>query len=168
MNFGSYSNYIISVILLIWIVWRQMSPQMVTKKTRTYLIIMVIGIATVIGGNSKPKVSFTSTGIAIMAATFIVSAVLLGILRAFSYHVWVAHDGLVMRRGTILTILLWALSIAIHLGGEHFVPGSDALTTFYIGLSLLIQHESVFYRAKRRFPNEIRTDLEKMAEKDKR
>jgi hypothetical protein len=164
----NFSNYIIPVIILIWIIWRQMSPRMVTKKTTLYLIIMIIGIVSVVGVNSKPKISFTATGIVIMAATLIVSTVLLGALRAFSYHMWVADDGLVMRRGTIVTILLWALSIAIHLGGDHFVPGSDVFTTFYIGLSLLIQRESGFYRAKRRFPNEIHANVAKMAERDKK
>ncbi|KRM10289.1 hypothetical protein ABTQ33_12345 [Paucilactobacillus suebicus] len=158
------TSYVVPLILIVWIVWRQLNPRMVSKKLRTYVIIMIIGIVLVVGGVDKHKVSFTPNGLLILTITFIISAVLFGILRAISYQLWVDDTGLVMRKGTALTIGLWITSAVIHLIGDHFVPGGEALMVFYIGLSLMVQREWVFHRARSKFPDEIKSNIIKMAE----
>ncbi|KRL79958.1 hypothetical protein [Secundilactobacillus paracollinoides] len=159
------TNYVVPVLLLIWIVRRQLMPRMVSKNTRSYVIIMIIGLILVVGGIYKRKVSFTVNGLIIMVVTLTISAVIFGILRAFSYQLWVDDQNeIVLRRGNVVTLLLWAVSILIHLIGDHFVPDGAALMTFYIGFSLLIQRETVFQRAKQKFPTEIQQNIAKMAE----
>lgn len=164
MDYSVYGSYLIVAVLLVGVIWRQISPRVISKKTTLYLVIMLIGVAEVGGAISTQAIPFTGENIVIIAVAYLILAVPFGIMRAKSYRLWVANDGLVMRRGTVVTVVLWMISFAIHLGIDYYVvPGSDAFLILYLGLSLMIQREWVFSRAKRLYPNEIRVNLAKMA-----
>ncbi|MDQ7094652.1 hypothetical protein REC12_13730 [Desulfosporosinus sp. PR] len=156
------------VLVMIWVIWRQMSTRIVLKKPTLWLGIMIVGIVVAAMHISKGIVFWSIGDIIFLIMAYPVSAVLFAVLRAKSYRLWVGNDGLVMRKGTAITLILWVISVAIHAWGNYIVPGSEILMAFYMGLTLLIQRKLVFNRAKQKYPNEIKANLAIEAKKNER
>jgi hypothetical protein len=74
--------------------------------------------------------------------------------RATTVRVWL-HDGRLLRQGTAVTIVLWLVAIAIHLGGDHLIAPHDAdrlgsvSLLLYLGVSLAVQRFALGERARR-------------------
>jgi len=79
-------------------------------------------------------------------------AAVTGALRAPSKRLW-RQDGQVWRQGTALTILLWLVSLALHLGYDALVaPGTDfgnATLMLYLTVSIAAQRSVLSARGRR-------------------
>ena len=92
-------------------------------------------------------------GIALLVVSIVVAAGF-SIVRATTVRVWL-HDGRLLRQGTAMTIVLWLVAIAIHLGGDHLIAPHDAdrigsvSLLLYLGVSLAVQRFALGERARR-------------------
>lgn len=81
-------------------------------------------------------------------------AVAFAAIRAATVHVWV-DDGQAWRQGTIVTAVLWILSLGMHLGFDFVVDGSGeyglgaATLLLYLAVTYTVQRMIIVTRAKR-------------------
>jgi hypothetical protein len=91
----------------------------------------------------------------IAAVGSLVLAVIMGALRAPSERLWREADGHVWRKGTALTVVLWVVSLGLHLGYDALVAhGQDAefgaaTMDLYFAASVAAQRVTLSARAAR-------------------
>lgn len=153
------TNFVFAALILIWVIRQQLAPHVVRFKIRTYLIIILVGALSVNDAFTKHQLTITPTQLIYFGLASLLSAALFGSLRAWSYHFWVNENGLVMRQGNWLTIVLWIVGIATHLMVDRLWTGSSTTTLLYLGLTLLIQRGGVWWFARRNYPNELQLNL---------
>ena len=145
-------SLIIGLAVLAWLLWRQLQVREL-RRDRGYmlpLVIIVIGIVEVVEyDHSHP---LAGTGVALLATSIVVAAAL-SVLRATTVRLWV-EDGRLLRQGTAVTVALWLLAIAIHLGGDHLIAPHDAdrigavSLLLYLGVSLAVQRFALGERSR--------------------
>ena len=88
----------------------------------------------------------------IAAAGSLVLAALTGALRAPSERLW-RQDGQVWRKGTMLTVVLWVVSLGLHLGYDavaaHGPDFGDATMMLYFAVSVAAQRAALGVRGRR-------------------
>jgi hypothetical protein len=88
----------------------------------------------------------------IAAAGSLVLAAVTGALRAPSERLW-RQDGQVWRKGTMVTVVLWVVSLGLHLGYDavaaHGPDFGDATMMLYFAVSVAAQRAALAARARR-------------------
>lgn len=144
---------LIALVVLAWLLWRQVQVREL-RHDRGYLLplaICVVGVVQIASYNHEHPLA--GTGIALLAVSIVVAAAF-SIVRATTVRVWL-DDGRLLRQGTALTIVLWLVAIAIHLGGDHLIAPHDAdrlgsvSLLLYLGVSLAVQRLALGERARR-------------------
>ncbi|MDT7692570.1 MAG: hypothetical protein QOI75_1937 [Pseudonocardiales bacterium] len=111
----SISNIVITVAVVVWLIVRQLQVRPV-KENRPYRIALVLGVIGVIeisnyvGGKHLPAVAYV-----ILVLSLAVGAVF-GFLRAQVTAVWRGDDGVLVRQGNAVTVVLWIVGLALHIG----------------------------------------------------
>lgn len=155
----SLSNLVLAAILLVWIIKKQLTPRVVQFKSKTYLIIMLIGVFSINDAVTKHALTITPTQLLLFAGGSLLSAAIFGGLRAWSYRLWLNQDSLVMRQGNWLTLLFWILGIGSHLLVDQIWTNSSVTLLLYLGLTLMIQRGGIWWRAQRNYPTELAHNL---------
>jgi hypothetical protein len=139
-------NMLIAAAVLILILVRQLRTQPLRGRSRLALILAVVGVVQTsefIGEHSLDlsDVSWLALSLAIGVA--------LAVVRSYTVKIWVA-DGVLLRRGTWVTALLWIVAVAQHLLIDQFVsPGfGDASLLVYFGLMIGAQHLVLMSRSR--------------------
>ncbi len=156
MTGADITNLVIGVVVLVWVVSRQLTTRRLRENYRLPIILGVIGIvqfATFLKGNPR-----RDGAIAAAVAGSLVIAAAFGVARAVTVRVW-RQDGQLLRRGTWLTAGLWVLAFAAHLGYDYLVAGDvtgknganvgNATILLYLVVSLAIQQIIMLNRAAR-------------------
>jgi hypothetical protein len=105
-------QYLLWAAAAVLLVLRQFVPGAVRPRVLLALPL-VLGLVGVQAVAAAPP----ATAVALLLFSANVAAALtLGLLRGASMRVWRAADGVAMRQGTTLTLVLWAVSIAIRVG----------------------------------------------------
>ncbi|HEX4253340.1 MAG TPA: hypothetical protein VH008_36100 [Pseudonocardia sp.] len=135
------STVVIVVLALGWVISRNLKGRFVAtdKPYRLPLILIVIGAIEF--GQAQPTI--TPVAVLVIGADLLLTAVF-GVARGYSIGLG-TRDGYLYQRGGALTLLLWALSIAVRVGLEFVAKGLGAgtaatatvLLTF--GISLVVQ-----------------------------
>lgn len=149
------TNLVLGAILLIGIVRRQLEPRTIRFKLKFYLILIILGIASINDAFTHHHLSITPTQALLFSGASLLSAVVFAGLRAWSYHFWLNDTGLVMRQGNWLTVLFWIMGVGGHLLTERLWTGSAATLLLYLGITLLIQRGGVWWRAYQVYPSEL-------------
>jgi hypothetical protein len=150
-------SLVIGVLLLAFLLYRQLAVRRLRETYRIVVIFAIIGAVelsrylsasgTHIGG----KVAAALVGSAILAAV-------MGVLRALTVRIWRGEGNQLFRQGTWLTGLLWVVAVAAHLGLDALVAGGsggsggsigDATLALYMAVSLGIQQLVLLRRAER-------------------
>lgn len=144
------TDILIGVLVLGWVLYRQLSPRRVRSDSgnRMLLIVGVIGLAQLVEFLQRTGVRIGPVAIGSMVVSLAVAAVL-SAARAYTMRIWRAADGW-WRRGTPLTLVLWLVSIGSHLGiealGGHLAGAGDdvhglgnATLVLYLAVSLGLQ-----------------------------
>jgi drug/metabolite transporter (DMT)-like permease len=143
----------IGLAVLAWLLWRQLQVREL-RHDRGYglpLVLCVAGVAQIVQYDHEHPLA--GAGIALLAVSIVVAAAF-AIWRATTVRVWL-DDGRLLRRGTAVTIVLWLVAIAIHLGGDHLIAPHDAerlgsvSLLLYLGVSLGVQRFALGERARR-------------------
>jgi hypothetical protein len=140
------------VVIAALILYRQrrIRPVPRTLHLRLPIFLGFLGLIEVLDYTGGHHIS--TGGFWLVLGATVVGAGLLGFVRALTVKIWPANHW-VVRQGTWLTILLWVLSIVLHLtsgiGAAHFDAAQFAASSFllYLALTLGVQAYVVHVRA---------------------
>lgn len=156
MNQQNVINILIAVIVLVWVLSRQLKVRPL-REHRPYtlmILLAVLGLFQISQLAAHVQISAAAYGALIVG---LASGALFGWLRGRYIHLWRA-DGVLMRQGNWLTVVLWVVGIALHLGfdvaGVLLSPNghSDSLGTvgimLYLAVALAAQRFATLARAR--------------------
>ena len=140
-------NVVVGLLVLGWILTRQMSPRRVADSPKGALIVTVIGLVSAAQFVDHHHLSVLAL------ATMVVSALLgaaFAVARGFTVRIWRDEQGTAWSRGTAMTLVLWIVGLAAHVGLD-MVAGhgaGSATIVLYIGTMLLAQLVVVQWRVR--------------------
>jgi len=162
-------SILIDLAALVWLLSRQVRARLLQESYKVPVILGIIGFlefgAFVMGGGQqlasflKGQRSFATIpdGKVVIAAVAgsLVLAAITGALRAPTVLLW-RQDGHVWLRGTWLTVVLWIVSIGVHLGYDALIAAGtgragigDATMLLFFAVSLTVQRWMLTARARR-------------------
>jgi hypothetical protein len=129
---------------------RRIRPVRRVLSLRVPILVGVIGLIDVLSYTNTHHPSHSAY--LWVLATFVVGALLLGIVRALTVRIWTS-DNWVVRQGTWLTTGLWVLSLALHfvsgVGARDVGAGNLEAASFllYLAVTYGVQNYVVHWRA---------------------
>lgn len=140
-------NVVVGVLVIGWVLWRQMRPQAVTASPKAAIIITAIGLVGAVQFVQHHPISIGAQAVLVLSAV-----VGLGIaaVRGLTVRIWHDETGRLMSRGTLPTLVLWIVGIASHVAIDAVGAAgtSGATIVLFIGLSLLGQRLVVQWRGR--------------------
>src|SRR5487761_8522 len=140
---SNLANLAIGVIVLFYILSRQLVARPAKTDVRLPLVLAAIGLIQL--AEFLHRGDHGTEIIAALAGSFVIAAAC-GAVRAATVHVWV-DGGQAWRKGTWLTAALWIASLAIHLGYDYVVDGRGANAG--LGAATLLLYFAVTYTVQR-------------------
>jgi hypothetical protein len=148
------TNIVVAVLVLVWLLKRQLTPRPVKEQQpyRTMVILAAVGVwqvAAYVQGKHVPDAAW-----ALLVLSFGVG-VAIAYVRGALVHVW--RDGdVLMRQGNVVTLGLWTVSIALHIGSDILIErtssgieqlGSVSLL-LYVAVALGVQRVATLRKAE--------------------
>ena len=156
----SAANIVIGVLVLAWILYRQLRPRAVREDSpyRVMAILAIIGVLELAQFSNDHRVP--SEAWAYLVVSLVIGAGF-GVLRGRYVHVW-RQDGVLTRQGNVSTIVLWVVGIAIHLGFDTLIgrTSSEAkglastAILLYLAIALAAQQYVTLRRAEHLKPGQ--------------
>jgi hypothetical protein len=144
------TEIVIGIAVVLLLLARQVQKRSVKEDSRPliFLILAVVGLAE--AAQFLKSHSVGSEAILLTVGSLVLAAVF-GVIRAFTVRLW-REDGKLYRQGTVLTIVLWLVSIGIHFGGDTLIDSSakglsSSTLLLYLAMTLGVQQIVVRYRA---------------------
>jgi hypothetical protein len=162
------SSLLIDLAVLALILVRQVRPRPLSNGVVLVLVLGVLGLAETgaflfgqhqfgqfVTGHDRHLTMAVPDGrmVIVAAAGSLLLAAVTGALRAPSVRLW-RQDGQIWQRGTALTVVLWLVSLGLHLGYDALVTrGSDAgfgdaTLMLYFAVSIAAQRAVLTARAR--------------------
>jgi hypothetical protein len=157
MSSASITSLVIGIAILALLVFRQLRTRRLRESYRLMIILAIIGVIEFADflknhtGIDDPKIVVAVVGSLVLAAVF-------GAVRAPTVKIW-RESGQLLMKGSWLTGILWAISVAAHLGYDYLVVGSSAgknstalgnsTVLLYLAVSLTVQRLILLSRASR-------------------
>jgi uncharacterized membrane protein len=149
------TNIVIGIAVVGLLLARQMRTRPVREDSgpRIVIILAVIGVIELVGATKGHTVAATTIAWIVGA---LVIGLILGAVRALTVTLWRTPEGTALRKGTVLTGVLWVVSLAAHLAMEVGIDHSTTVAglgasslLLYVALTLGTQREVVRWRAAR-------------------
>ncbi|MGW7532157.1 hypothetical protein [Amycolatopsis sp. NPDC054798] len=147
---NTFDNILIGLVVLAWLMWRQLQARRADRPPVVLLVISVLGVASL--GVAIAKTTPTTAAILLLAASFVLAAGF-GVARGYTMRIW-RSDGTLWRQGNWLTAVLWLVSFGVHLGLDFAVDAVNeakglggASILLYLAVSLVAQRLTVRSRA---------------------
>ena len=156
MSGSSVTSLVIGLLVLAWVLYRQLMTRRLSDNYRLSIILAIIGAVQFVdflkGHPGNPGgITAAVVGSLVLAAAF-------GVARAITVRVW-RQGGLLMRKGTWITAILWIVGLAAHLGFDYLVAGhvngtnggnvGDATILLYLVVTLTLQQFVLLARVRR-------------------
>jgi hypothetical protein len=156
MSSGDVVSLVVGLAVLAWVLVRQLSTRRLSESYRLSIILAIIGawqFANFLKGHPGNPSGITEAvvGSLVLAGVF-------GVARAITVRVW-RQGGLLMRKGTWITAVLWIVAVAAHYGYDDLVAGhitgkngsnvGNATVLLYLVISLTVQQFVLLARVKR-------------------
>ncbi len=111
------------------------------------ILAFVFGVASVVKYHP-----LGATTIALTAASLVVAAGF-GAARARTVRVWREPEGRALRQGTVVTTVLWLVSLAVHIGMDRWIDhttevGLLGASTLYLYLAVTLAVQSLLVRRR--------------------
>jgi hypothetical protein len=150
MTSTSLPAIVIGLAVLVLLLYRQVMVRPVAGGWRLPGLLSVIGLVELLTYVQHHRLA--ASAVAVIVGS-LAAGVLLGALRAMTVRIWL-KDGQLVRQGTWLTIVLWLVSIGIHLAGSSLLHGAAATadldaTLLFLGVTLTAQYLVLSARAGR-------------------
>ena len=137
----------IGMLLVGWLLFRQTQPRPVRSSPRGAIIVTVVGAVLAYKFVSAHPVATIDE---LLFAASLVLGIGFAVVRAHTVRIYRDPAGVLVTRGTMFTLALWAGGIATHIGID--LVGDENLSmstlTLYIGVVALAQTLIVLYRAR--------------------
>lgn len=157
MTASNLTNLVIGLLVLVFILSRQLQARPAKADLRLPLILAIIGVIQLTQflhhGQHGTEIYAALAGSLVIAAVF-------AAIRAATVHVWV-DGGRAWRQGNWLTAVLWVVSLGVHLGYDYLVDGrganaglGTASLLLYFAVTYTIQRLMIQARAKRIAPGQ--------------
>jgi hypothetical protein len=147
MSPTALSELAIFALIAAFVIYRQLVPRPVRGASTMFILPLILA-----GYGAYSLLVSPPAGAAsylILAGELAISAVA-GVTRGFTIRFWVDPSGVPMQRGTWLTLVVWALFIAVRVGAfalvGHALGTPELLLSF--GTSLLIQSAVTYLRGQ--------------------
>jgi membrane protein YdbS with pleckstrin-like domain len=147
------SELVVGVLVLGWLVYRQLRARPLRMSQRLLLILLLLGAIETYDYFEHGKHSASAAAVALVGS--LVLAAVFGAVRAFTVRIW-EQEGQPWVQGNLLTAALWVVAVAAHLGfdylvGQHKDIGDigNATVVLYLVVSLVVQRVVMTYRAQR-------------------
>jgi hypothetical protein len=156
MSSADAVSLVIGLAVLALVLFRQLATRRLSESYRMSIIFGVIGavqFADFLKGHPGNPGGITAAvvGSLVLAGAF-------GVARAITVRVW-RQGGLLMRKGTWITAILWIVAVAAHYGYDDLVAGhitgkngssvGNATVLLYLMISLTVQQFVLLARVKR-------------------
>ena len=156
MSSADAVSLVIGLAVLALVLFRQLATRRLSESYRMSIIFGVIGavqFADFLKGHPGNPGGITAAvvGSLVLAGAF-------GVARAITVRVW-RQGGLLMRKGTWVTAILWIVAVAAHYGYDDLVAGhitgkngssvGNATVLLYLMISLTVQQFVLLARVKR-------------------
>ena len=122
--------------VLIYVLYLQRQKRVRKTKVILPLVLVILGLSTVIS-SSKVK-PLSELQLLTLVGLLLIDAIGLGIVRAHTVNLW-KEDGVFLRQGSWLTVILWLVGVAIHEGALAAVHMNSSSLVLYMGTTLLAQ-----------------------------
>jgi hypothetical protein len=148
---------VLDVVVVALILYRQRMVRPVRPRLHLRLagVLAIVGLIELLAYAGSRHVPAEAVGV--LALSFVVGAVVLGAVRAATVKLW-RVEGLVLRQGTWLTILLWLVSIGLHYGAQAWINALHGPSGFvsaslllWLGVTYGVQRAVVHRRAETLF-----------------
>jgi uncharacterized membrane protein len=150
------TELVVGVLILGYLVYRQLQARPLRANPRLLLILLVLGVIETYGFLHTGKHSASAVTVALLGS--LVLAAVFGAVRAFTVRIW-QQDGQPWVQGNAVTAALWVVALAAHFGfdylvGQHKDVGDigNATAVLYLVVSLAVQRGVMTYRAQRMAP----------------
>ncbi|HXC85570.1 MAG TPA: hypothetical protein VNV62_27375 [Trebonia sp.] len=157
MSGAALTNLLIGVVVLVFVVTRQLSVRRLRENYRLMVVLAIVGVVEFV--NFLDGHPHNDSRIIAAVVGSLVLAAVLGAVRAPTVRVWRGQDGQLLRQGTWLTAVLWLVAFAAHLGYDYLVAGhvtgknggdvGNATIVLYLVVSLTVQRYIMLARAAR-------------------
>ena len=142
----SLASLIVSLAILAFILYRQLTVRSLSKDNLVAPIILIIaGISSQSSYNHTHPL--TTSGVVTLVAVLVLDSVALGAVRALTVRIWRA-DGRVLRQGTWLTAAIWIAQVAIHAVVDAVAKIGNGSILLSLGLTLVAQYLVLLARAR--------------------
>jgi hypothetical protein len=156
MSSSDVVSLVIGLAVLALVLYRQLATRRLSESYRLSIILAVIGAVQFVdflkGHPGNPGgITEAVVGSLVLAGAF-------GVARAMTVRVW-RQGGLLMRKGTWITAILWIVAVAAHYGYDDLVAGhitgkngssvGNATVLLYLVISLTVQQFVLLARVKR-------------------
>jgi hypothetical protein len=156
MSSGSAASLAIGILVLGFLISRQLMTRRLRENYRVFAILAVIGLVEFVNYLHGRAVA-SDTRITLAVAGSLILAAVMGVLRALTVRVWRDGGGQLLIRGSWLTGILWAIAVGAHLGYDYLVVGGgkngtalgNATILLYLCASLGVQRFVLLSRASR-------------------
>lgn len=157
MNQQNIINILIAAVVLAWVISRQLRARPL-KEQRPYSLMIVLAVVGLFQlAQLAGREQVTGAAYAALVAG-LVSGAIFGWLRGRHVHLWRA-DGVLTRQGNWLTVALWVVGLAIHVGldlaGAALSPHNGATNSLgtvgimvYLAVTLAAQRFATLARAR--------------------
>lgn len=140
---------LVDLVVFGLLMYRQVSVRQV-RSGRLPMVLAGLGLLEIASYGQHDRLA--PVAMALLVASLVIGAAL-GAIRATTVRIWY-QNGLLVRQGTWLTVLLWLVSVGIHLGTGELVsrPMQAVLsvgTLLYLGVTLGAQQLVIGVQARR-------------------
>jgi hypothetical protein len=156
MSGSDVVSLVVGLAVLALVLVRQLATRRLSETYRLSVILAIIGVVQFVdflkGHPGNPG------GIVAAVAGSLVLAAAFGVARALTVRVW-RQGGLLMRKGTWITAILWIIAVAAHYGYDDLVAGhitgkngssvGNATVLLYLVISLSVQQFVLLARVRR-------------------
>jgi hypothetical protein len=155
VNASDVVNLLIGLAVLALILVRQMQVRPVRANFRLPLILAIIGVVELTQFLQHNNHHHNTDVVFAALAGSLALAAITGAIRAMTVRVWI-NAGQALRQGTWLTLVLWIVSLGLHLGYDYVVDGKGSLSglgnaslTLYFAVTYTIQRLILQAKAQR-------------------
>lgn len=133
---SSLASEIIGYAVLVYVLYLQRQKRALKTKLMLPLILVALGLSSVISSAEVKPIS--ELQMMTLVGLLLFDAIGLGIVRALTVNLW-KEDGVLLRQGSWVTVILWIVGVAIHEGALHAVHMNSSSLVLYMGTTLLAQ-----------------------------
>ncbi|MEW1862109.1 hypothetical protein AB0399_17345 [Streptomyces sp. NPDC088194] len=137
MGSNGLINVAVAVVVLVWLLSRQLSTRPVRERSRLGFVLIVVGVIETVSFTSKHSLS--GRDVSLLALSLAIG-VALAAVRGFTLTVW-QEGGQTFRKGGPLTAVLWIVGIGLHLLIDDVISSGlgSASVLLYFGIVLSVQ-----------------------------